>query len=422
MGLLRNIAERLDPAPGIKTEPPVESRAADPSWGALAGGGSDYPAALGGVGQWGDQRPALTPRLAETFSTVLACVNAISGAISSLPVWVYLLTEDGRKTDKTHDVARLVRDGANQHQSWPELIEWLTASTLLNGNGLAEIVADRRTGRIEALKPIPWPNVTVRLLPSGRIVYDVSNVNVLGGGSGKTRRLLDSEVIHLRDRSDDGLVGRSRLARTGPPVRAALTQEAFGEFLYNNRAAPSGVLSFEGHLSPEQSQTVKERVSEGWTGVRRAGKLLVLDSGAKYQPVTITPESLEMLSARKFSTEEVARLFGVPPPIIGIWDHSTFTNSETAGRWFAQFCLAPWIRKIEEAFRRSVFTAATRETHCIEFDMSGFLRGDASARWKNHAIAVKQGILTRNEVREVEGWNPRPELDVSPPESGEGIG
>jgi HK97 family phage portal protein len=422
MGLLRSIADRLDPAPGIKTEPPVESRAADPSWSALAGGGGDYPAALGGVGQWGDERPALTPRLAETFSTVLACVNAISGAISSLPVWVYLLTEDGRINDTTHDVARLVRDGANQHQSWPEFIEWLTASTLLNGNGLAEIVTDRRTGRIEALKPIPWPSVTVRILPSGRIVYDVSDVNSPGGGTGTTRRLLDSEVIHLRDRSDDGLVGRSRLARTGPPVRAGLTQEAFGEFLYNNRAAPSGILSFEGHLSSEQRDYVKASVSEGWTGVRRAGKLLVLDADAKYQPVTITPESLEMLAARRFSTEEVARLYGVPPPIVGIWDHSTFTNSETAGRWFAQFCLAPWIRKIEEAFRRGVFSAASRASHEIEFDMSGFLRGDATARWKNHAIAVKHEILTKNEIREVEGWNPRPELDRAPPAPGEGIG
>jgi len=140
MGLLRNLAERLDPAPRIKTEPQVEHRAADPSWGALSGGAGDWTGILnqhGAISTGGDLRgrqlhqPMVTPRIAETYATVLACVNVISGSISSLPVWVYLLTEDGRKTDNSHDVARLFREGVNEHQSWPEFIEWLMASTLL---------------------------------------------------------------------------------------------------------------------------------------------------------------------------------------------------------------------------------------------------------------------------------------------------
>jgi len=416
MGLLRRIADRLDPRP--------QTRAADPSWAALSDGAGDWSNALfqsGAIlkgGGLGDalrlSRPRVTPPMAELVSTVLACVNAIAGATSSLPVWIYRLKDQGREVDPNHAVARIVRDGANEHQSWPEFIEWLVASTLLNGNALAEIVAGP-SGRVAALKPIAWNNVSVILLASGRLAYDVTPVSTLNGQTGKSRRLLDSEVLHLRDRSDDGLVGRSRLARTAPPVRTGLTQESFGEYLYGNRATPSGVLSFDHPLSMNQRGEVQEGLQSAWQGVRNSGKILVLDGAAKFTPVTVTPENLEMLAARRFSTEEIARMYGVPPPIVGIWDHSTFTNSETAGRWFAQFCLAPWIRKIEEAFRRSVFSAATRATHELEFDMSGFLRGDAEARWKAHEIAVKNRILTPNEVREVEGWNPRPELDDPPP-------
>lgn len=403
MGLLRKIADRLDP--------PVETRARDKSWEALSGAQGDYTSLLSGEK---DRRPAITPRLAETLATVLACVNAIGGAISSLPVWIYQLTDEGRSVAKSHAVTRMVREGPNRYQSWPEFIEWQVASVLLNGNALAEIVTDRN-GRATALMPIPWPNVTVVLLPSGRLAFDISPVTALHGHEGKVRRLLDSEVLHIKDRSDDGYVGRSRLARAAAPIRAGLTQEAFGEFIYANRATPSGAFTFKDPLTAEQRSNLREHIQDAWAGVKNAGKLLILDSDASFTSLTVTPENLEMLSARRFSTEEIARMFGVPPPIVGIWDHSTFTNSETAGRWFAQFTLAPIIRKIEEAFRRSVFSAATRSTHEIEFDMTGFLRGDAEARWKAHEIAVKNRILMPNEVREVEGWNPRPELDDPPP-------
>ena len=405
MGLLRRIADRFDPN--------VEKRAAiEPSWQALAGGSADWTALKGAA------PIPLTPRLAENFATVTACVSAIAQAIGSLPAWIYRLTDDGREVDDKHGVARLIRAGVNQYQSWPEFIEWLVSQALLHGNALVEIITDRN-GRVTELMPLPWPMVTVVLLPSGRLAYDVSDINTLYGGTGKVRRLLDSEVLHLRDRTDDGLVGRSRLSRCAGAIRLGLTMSAFSETLYDNRATPSGVLSTDQTLSPEQGEALRGAVREGWRGVRNAGELLVMSSGLKFTPLTISPEDAELLSARRFSTEEVARLYQVPPPIIGIWDHSTFTNSETAGRWFAQFTLSPWIRKLEEAFRRSVFSYSTKTTHELEIDLSGFLRGDAEARWKAHEIAVRNKILTTDEVREVEGWNPRGESVETAPEGAE---
>ena len=400
MGFLRRIADRFDPR--------VEQRAQiEPSWQALAGGSADWTALKGAA------PIPLTPRLAENFATVTACVSAIAQAIGSLPAWIYRLTDDGREADDKHSVARLIRAGVNQYQSWPEFIEWLVSQALLHGNALAEIKTDRN-GRVTELMPLPWPMVTVVLLRSGRLAYDVSDINTLYGGTGKVRRLLDSEVLHLRDRTDDGLVGRSRLSRCAGAIRLGLTMSAFSETLYDNRATPSGVLSTDQVLTPEQGDALRTAVREGWRGVRNAGELLVMANGLKFTPLTISPEDAELLAARRFSTEEVARLYQVPPPIIGIWDHSTFTNSETAGRWFAQFTLSPWIRKLEEAFRRSVFSYSTKTTHELEIDLSGFLRGDAEARWKAHEIAVRNNILTTDEVREVEGWNPR----VDDPESG----
>lgn len=397
MGFLRRLADRFDA--------PRETRAADPSWPALAGAAADWVLLKGGAPL------ALTPGLAENFATVSACVSAIAQGIASLPAYVFRRIEKGREIDDAHAVSRLIRDGANGRQSWPEFIEWLVGSALLHGNALAEIVADR-AGRVVELRPHPWPSVTIRLLTNGRLVYDVSDLDARHGGTGRLRRLLDSEVLHLKDRSDDGLVGRSRLSRSAGAIRLGLTMGAFSETLYDNRATPSGVVSTDLSLTPEQGAALRQGITDGWRGVRNAGEVLVMSHGLKFTPLTISPEDAELLAARRFSTEEIARLFQVPPPIVGIWDHSSFTNSETAGRWFAQFTLSPWIRKIEEAFRRSVFSASSAATHELEIDLSGMLRGDPEARWKAHEIAVRNRILTPNEVRESEGWNPRPELDA----------
>lgn len=377
-----------------------ETRAVDPSWTYLSGMNTT-------TGQ------LVNARAAENLSTVLACVSAISSAVASLPVWIYRLSEQGRDVDKGHSLARLVRQGANAHQSWPDFIEWLLASTLLRGNGLAEIVPDAR-GAVVELRPIPWEWVSVQLLPSGRLAYDVVELVSIYGGQGRPRRLLEGEVLHLRDRSDEGLVGRSRLQRAAAVIAAGLNVQEFAGAMYANGVNPSGALKTETQLSKEARQHLREQMRQMYAGPSNAARFMVLDQGMQWQQISISPEDAELLASRRFTTEELARIYQVPPPLVGIWDHSSFTNSETAGRWFAQHTLTPWIKKLEAEFTRSVFSTESRRTHEVEFDLSGFLRGDHEARWKAHEIAVKNQILTPNEIRNTEGWNPR--------EGGDGFG
>ena len=139
-------------------------------------------------------------------------------------------------------------------------------------------------------------------------------------------------------------------------------------------------------------------------GSAKAGKMLILDNGLSWENMSISPEDAELLDSRKFSTEEIARIYGCPPPLVGIWDNSSFTNSETAGRWFSQFTLAPWVKKLETTIGRAVFLDTDLS---LEIDLSGFMRGDPESRWKSHKIAVDAGILDTDEIREVEGWAPR---------------
>lgn len=372
---------------------PTERRAAEPSWDALQSGSTL-------------EVSSVNPRMAENLSAVLACVGAISSAMASLPAYVYRKVDAGREIDTGHPLARLIAYGPNEHQTWADFVEWLMASVLLRGNALAEIVTDER-GAVVELRPIPWEWVSVQLLPSGRLAYDVVAIANITGGTGRPRRLLQGEVFHLRDRSDDGLLGRSRLRRAAAVVQAGISIQDFANSLYRNGVNPSGALEMEKKLTEEQRNYLANAFRDSFSGPTKAAKALVLDQGVTWKQISISPEDAEFLASRRFTVEELARIFGCPPPIIGDLSHGTFTNTETVGRWFAQHTLAPWIRKVESEFSRSVFSTASRSTHTLELDMSGFLRGDPASRWAAWKIAVEAGILDADEVREEEGFNPR---------------
>jgi len=383
MGVLPRLADAFDP---------IETRAQTQASSLL--------------GNLGSGNRLVNARTAENLSTVLACVNAVSTAIASLPAYVYRRADEGREEATDHPLARLIRNGPNERQTWPDFAEWLMASTMLRGNGLAEIKTDN-AGRVTQLVPIPWDYVAVQMLPSGRLAYDIVEVIGLFGATGRPRRLLEGEVLHLRDRSDDGIIGRSRLSRAAAVVGTALSVQEFSGALYDNGINPSGALEVEGKLSDTALKRLAEQFRDAFAGASKAAKALVLDQGVKWKQISISPEDAELLASRRFTTEELARLYQVPPPIIGDLTHGTFTNSETLIRFFAQSTLSSWCRKIEAEFSRSVLSAAARASHSLEIDLSGLLRGDPETRWKSHEIALRNKVLLPNEIREEEGWNPR---------------
>lgn len=366
--------------------------------------------ALGGGPSWSGE--TVSVRSAENLSTVMACVGAIAGGISSLPALIYRNTPDGREEVDDHPVARMIRGGVNERESWPDFLDLWVSNALLLGNGLAEIVFDDR-GAARELRSQPWDRVTARLLQSRRLAFDVSDPTGLYGPAGKPRRLLQGEVLHLKDRSDDGLLGRSRLSRAREAIGTGIATQRFAGAMYKNGATPRGALKFSGRLSQEQVDRVRGLWQTLFTGADNAAKVLILDNDGEFKPFSVSPEDAELLASRRFTTEELARIYNVPPPIVGIWDHSSFTNSETAGRWFASFTLTPWIRKIEAEFSRALLGRG----YSLEIDLSGLTRGDYSARWAAHKIAVDADILSRNEVRQVEGYNKRPDGDKPAPKA-----
>ncbi|MGL6087132.1 MAG: phage portal protein, partial [Enterobacterales bacterium] len=289
-------------------------------------------------------------------------------------------------------------------QTWPDMIEFVMAQVLLFGNALVEVVADAQ-GRVIELKPIPWPNVSVQLLRNGRLAYDVyEGAGLYGNPDARRRRLLADEVLHLRDRSNDGLVGVSRLQRAYGSVQTAAHIAEAAKAVFENGCYPSGVIETPATLALGQRQDMQEAFSRLNQGTGKMGKIMIIDQGQSWKKMTVDPVDAQMMEARRHSTEEICRIYQVPPPLVADYSHNTFTNSDAAGRWFSQFCLLPWVRKLEAEFSKSLFTGTD---YALELDMSGYDRGDTATRWAAYKIAVEAGILTADEVREAEGWNPR---------------
>ena len=358
-----------------------------------------------GMGEFSGVGTALSARAAENLSAVLACVNAISSALASVPARVYRAADAGRVELPDHPVARLIQHGPNPQQTWPDFIEWTFAQALLNGNSVS-VIETNSAGQVTGLRPIPWGYCQVILLPSGRMAYDVTAFVGPWGGSGEARRYLDSEVLHLRDRSDDGWIGRSRLSRAPEVLDAALGIQTYAAAVWRNFAAPSGAITHPGKLNQEARTFLRESINALHAGAANAKRIAVLDEGMSWQPFSISPEDAEVLESRRFTVAELCRLYQVPPQIVQSLESNSFTSAETASKWFAQLSLTPWACKLEAVFGKSLL-ADEPGVH-LEIDLSGLMRGDYAARWSAYAIAVQNNILTPNEIREAEGWNPMP--------------
>jgi HK97 family phage portal protein len=344
----------------------------------------------------------VSPHLAENLSTVFACVQVISETVAMLPLHVYRKLAGGdRAEDPTHPIALIFSADANERQTATEFLEQMTAHCLLRGNAYAEIIRNS-AGAPVALEPFHPDHVSiVRLQRTGRYAYDVSMPE------GSTRRLLPEEMLHLKDRSDDGVVGKSRLARARETFASALATERYAGSTFRNGASMSGVLSHPEHLGEEATKNLRQSFHDAYSGADKAGSVAVLEEGLKWQQISVSPDDAQMLESRRFSTEALARIFRVPGPVIGDMQGGNYSSLVELGRWFHQHTIMPWLNKWERLIERSLLSTAARRSYEVEFDADLLLRGDMLQRFQSYRIAREIGVYNANELRRFEHQNAR---------------
>lgn len=352
-------------------------------------------------GMRGDAGEVVTDDTAMSLSAVWACVNLLAGTIASLPLMVYRTDAQGRRTvARDHPLYRVLHDSPNYDQTAVDFWEFVNASLELWGNAYARIL--RSSTAVTGLHPVAPSIMSVRRLTSGTIEYRWTE-------DGKAYVETDATMLHIRGFGGNPLGGMSTLhfGRNAFSLARAIDRSAGG--MFRNGLRPSGVLSFENWLSPEQRKLAEEKLTEKYLGAMNAGRPLILEGGTKWQQLTINPEDAQMLESRGFSVEEICRFFGVPPFMIGHTEKSTSwgTGLEQQTLGFQKFTLRRRLKRIEQALEKQLLKPEDRALGItIEFNLEGLLRGDSAARASFYQSGLNNGWMTINEVRALENMPP----------------
>ncbi|WP_234840848.1 phage portal protein [Sinorhizobium meliloti] len=349
----------------------------------------------------GDAGEIVTDDTAMSLSAVWACVNLLAGTIASLPLMVYRTDAQGRRTvARNHALYRVLHDSPNYDQTAVDFWEFANASIELWGNAYARV--ERSVGQVSGLHPVAPALVSVRRLGNGDLEYRWTE-------DGKVYVETDDTMLHIRGFGGNPLGGMSTLhfGRNAFSLARAIDRSAGG--MFKNGLRPSGVLTFEKWLSPEQRALSKTELTEQFLGASNAGRPLILEGGTKWEQLTISPEDAQMLESRGFSVEEICRIFGVPPFMVGHTQKVTSFGSglEQQVLGFQKFTLRRRLKRIEQALEKQLLRPEDRAAGItIEFNLEGLLRGDSAARASFYQSGLANGWMTINEVRALENMPP----------------
>ena len=350
-------------------------------------------------------------RSAMQMTAVYSCVRILSEALAGLPLHLYRYREDGGKEKATdHPLYHLLHDEPNPEMSSFVFRETLMTHLLLWGNAYAQIIRNGK-GEVIALYPLMPNRMSVDRDKNGMLYYKYqTSPDDAPTMEGSTVTLPPSQVLHIPGLGFDGVVGYSPIAMAKNAIGMAIACEEYGAKFFANGAAPGGVLEHPGTI--KDPQRVRESWQSTFGGSGNANKIAVLEEGMKYTPISISPEQAQFLETRKFQINEIARIFRVPPHMVGDLEKSSFSNIEQQSLEFVKYTLDPWVIRWEQTLFRTLFTDAEKKEYFFKFNLEGLLRGDYATRMNGYATARQNGWMSANDIRELEN------LDRIPTEEG----
>ena len=345
------------------------------------------------------------------MTAVYSCVRILAEAVAGLPLNLYRYTEDGGKEKAIdHPLYLLLHDEPNPEMSSFVFRETLMTHLLLWGNAYAQVIRNGK-GEVVALYPLMPNKMTVDRDSQGQLYYSYQRgTDEAIRDKNQTVILRPSDVLHIPGLGFDGLVGYSPIAMAKNAIGMAIACEEYGAKFFANGAAPGGVLEHPGTI--KDPQRVRESWQSTFGGSGNANKIAVLEEGMKYTPIGISPEQAQFLETRKFQINEIARIFRVPPHMVGDLEKSSFSNIEQQSLEFVKYTLDPWVVRWEQSITRALLTQTEKARYFVKFNLEGLLRGDYESRMNGYATARQNGWMSANDIRELEN------LDRIPAEEG----
>ncbi len=347
-----------------------------------------------GMGAISDTGVPVTQDSALRLAAVFACIRVLSSTVAGLPFHVYRATESGSEIAKDHPANKMIGKRPNPMMTSFIWREAMMGQVLTRGNAYAVIA---RNGRGEALGFYP---VDADLVKTERINGKKWHKITTSKGEEVWR---DDDVIHIPGFGFDGIVGISPILNYAREVfgLALATQKHESNF-FKNGASVGATLQTEQNISSDRQKEILANFKANFTGVENSKKIAMLVDGFKLVPLAMNNEDAQLIEALKLQASDIARVFGVPPHMIGILDKATYSNIEQQSIDFVQYSLLTWVKRIEQEFDAKLFP---EDDYFVRFNLEGLLRGDYATRMDGHSKALNAGIFTINEVRALENHN-----------------
>lgn len=347
-------------------------------------------------------------REAMQLTAVRRCIQILSESIASLPLHLYQEKDAGGKQKAVdHPLYSLLYLLPNEEMTSFSFRETMMQHLLLWGNAYAQKIYNG-LGELIALYPLMPQKMDVQRGMDGKIYYVYTKTpDEAGQGDKETIVMTKHEVFHIPGMGFDGLVGYSPIAMARNSLGMSLATEEYGSKFFANGASPSGVLEHPGVL--KDPEKVREAWNRAYRGSNNANKIAVLEEGMKYTPISVNPDEAQFLETRKFQIDEIARIFGVPPHMIGDLEKSSFNNIEQQSLEFVKYTLNPWVCRWEQAVTVQLLTRDERKQgYYPKFNIDGLLRGDYESRMNGYAVGRQNGWMSANDIRRLENLDPIP--------------
>ncbi|MEP4260263.1 MAG: phage portal protein [Rhizobiaceae bacterium] len=364
---------------------------------------SSDPALAEFLGQRSTGGGFVDPARASGTAVAHACFSVISQNLAAMPLNLYQRGESNGRTQATSfPLYGVLHDQMNDQMTAFEGREFLIVSLLTAGNAYARIETNGR-GQVIALHPIHPANMTVERLESGRLRYTSTTQR------GQRSVHIQDEILHLRYRiGPDGVMGLSPIQLARETFALALTQQDQACKQAGRSFRTEGALVFPNPIPGDKKESALEKLRDRIEGQVETSGLLVLDGGVDYKPLSLSSKDAEFLESRKLTNMDIARIFNVPPTVVGITDNATYSNVDGESRALVVRCLAPMAKRIEQAMNAALLTTESRKRLFIEHDLAGLMRGDMKARYEAYRVGREWGWLSPNEIR---AWENLPEIE-----------
>lgn len=327
------------------------------------------------------------------LSAAWGCTRLIAETLASLPLSVFEKTSAGKRVATDHPMHFILHDQPNADTTAAVFWEAMVAAMLLRGNAYAEklMLGDRIVG----LAFIHPDRLSVRRSQNGAKSYQIRD------DAGRYRDLPARNLWHIPGFSLDGKCGVSVIQYGANVFGTALATQAAARGIYERGLHQTAALKLPNTLRDDQREDARATLQK-LSGAVNSGKSIVLEAGSDIVQVGIKPADAQMVEALGFSVEDVCRWFRVPPFMVGHTEKSTSWGSgiEQQMIGFLTFTLGPWIRRIEQSIAKDLLPRGGR--FYPHFAVEGLLRADSAARAAFYSVMVNNGILTRDEVRELE--------------------